>query len=126
MIQVFDFTAPTALLLGRYQPWHDGHTALFKAALAKTGQVIIGVRDVQGVGDNPFSYSSVRDRMIEALAKHGYTFGKEYVVQYLPNIVDISYGRDVGYTFTQHDLGQDTHAISATAIRADMRERGEL
>jgi hypothetical protein len=42
------------------------------------------------------------------------------------NIVDISYGRGVGYTFTQHDLGEETHSISATKIRAAMREKGEL
>jgi len=44
----------------------------------------------------------------------------------VPNIVDISYGRGVGYTFTQHDLGKDVHNISATKIRAQMREKGEL
>jgi hypothetical protein len=44
----------------------------------------------------------------------------------VPNIVDISYGRGVGYTFTEHDLGDDIHNISATKIRAEMREKGEL
>jgi hypothetical protein len=44
----------------------------------------------------------------------------------VPNIVDISYGRGVGYTFTEHDLGKAVHDISATKIRAEMREKGEL
>ena len=44
----------------------------------------------------------------------------------VPNIVDISYGRGVGYTFTEHDLGEGVHNISATKIRAEMREKGEL
>ena len=44
----------------------------------------------------------------------------------VPNIVDISYGRRVGYTFTQHDLGADIHNISATKIRAKMRTEGTL
>ena len=43
---MFDPKKPTVLLLGRWQPWHDGHLALFKRALAKTGQVVIQVRDV--------------------------------------------------------------------------------
>ena len=30
------------------QPWHDGHQALFKRCVVKTGQVIIQVRDVEG------------------------------------------------------------------------------
>jgi hypothetical protein len=44
----------------------------------------------------------------------------------VPNIVDISYGRGVGYTFTEHDLGKEIHNISATKIRAEMRDKGEL
>ena len=51
---------------------------------------------------------------------------KEYVIMIVPNIVDISYGRGVGYTFTQHDLGEDIHKISATSIREEMRKKGEL
>ena len=44
----------------------------------------------------------------------------------VPNITDISYGRGVGYTFTEHDLGAEIHKISATNIRKEMRQRGEL
>ena len=60
---MFDTKKPTVLLLGRWQPWHDGHLALFKRAISKTGQVIIQVRDVKdssggdGQDDNPVSYT---------------------------------------------------------------------
>ena len=48
----FDWQKPTVQMLGRWQPWHDGHTELFKRAHAITGQVVIQVRDVMGiVGD---------------------------------------------------------------------------
>ena len=50
----------------------------------------------------------------------------EYVVIKVPNITDISYGRGVGYTFTEHDLGEEIHKISATKIRAEMRRKKEL
>ena len=30
---MFDWQKPTVQMLGRWQPWHDGHTALFKKAL---------------------------------------------------------------------------------------------
>ena len=125
-------------MLGRWQPWHDGHTALFKKALAETGQVVIMCRDVYnfdgdaGAGrtaaqnDNPFTWNTVTSNIEDALAKEGYTYEKEYIILRVPNIVDISYGRGVGYTFTEHDLGADIHDISATKIRASMRERGEL
>jgi len=135
----FDTTKPTTLMLGRWQPWHDGHTELFKRALAETGQVCILTRNVGGIvgedagggrtmvqDDNPFDIETVRKNIISALSEQGYTYRQEYIIINVPNIVDISYGRGVGYTFTEHDLGKDIHDISATKIRAEMRAKGEL
>ena len=126
-------------MLGRWQPWHDGHTELFKRALAETGQVIIMVRDVGGIigedagggrtlvqNDNPFDFRTVKRNIKAGLESHGYKLGVEYEIISVPNIVNISWGRGVGYTFTEHDLGKTVHDISATKIRAKMRERGEL
>jgi hypothetical protein len=113
-------------MLGRWQPWHPGHTALFKKALLTTGQVCIMIRDVQGVDDNPFDIDAVRKNIIEALATEGFTYNSEYKIINVPNIVDISYGRGVGYTFTEHDLGEEIHSISATDIRAKLRTEGIL
>lgn len=135
----FNWKKPTAQMLGRWQPWHDGHTELFKKALAETGQVVIMIRDVGGIvgedagagrtakqDDNPFNVQEVQDGIVTGLAKEGYNYGEEYIILVVPNIVDISYGRGVGYTFTQHDLGADIHGISATKIRAQMRQEGKL
>lgn len=126
-------------MLGRWQPWHDGHTALFKKALKETGQVCIMVRDVMGIvgddasggrtakqDDNPFEWKQVRQGIIAGLNEAGYLIGIDYIIVKVPNIVDISYGRGVGYTFTEHDLGKDIHDISATKIRAKMRQEGKL
>ena len=125
---MFDWKKPTVQMLGRWQPWHDGHTELFKRALQKTGQVCIMYRDVGGVdagiagqADNPFDFEEVKKNIIEELFKLGFVEGKEFIVIKVPNIIDISYGRGVGYTFTQHDLGKEIHAISATKIRKKMR-----
>jgi len=136
---MFDTKKPTTQMLGRWQPWHDGHTELFKRALAETGQVCIMIRDVGGIvgsdagagrtakqDDNPFEYETVVENIKVGLAEHGYTYDEEYIIMKVPNIVDISYGRGVGYTFTEHDLGAIIHDISATKIRADMRAKGEL
>ena len=122
----FDWKKPTAQMLGRWQPWHDGHTALFERALAVSGQVSIMVRDVQGWEDNPFDYEQVWHGIRDGLQAAGYSYSDKYIVMRVPNIVDISYGRGVGYTFTEHDLGATIHDISATKIRADMRDKGEL
>ena len=123
---MFDYQKPTVEMLGRWQPWHDGHTALFKKAIAKTGQVCIMVRDVHRTENNPFGLLDVIRNIDTALSAEGYTNGKEYIINRVPNIVDISYGRDVGYSITRHDLGEEIHSISATKIRAEMREEGKL
>ena len=136
---MFDPRKPTTQMLGRWQPWHEGHTELFKRALNETGQVCIMVRDVGGIvgedagggrtasqNDNPFNFDAVCENIVDGLAEHGYSYGTEYIIKKVPNIVDISYGRGVGYTFTQHDLGEDIHKISATKVRAQMREEGTL
>ena len=128
----FDYKKPTVQLLGRWQPWHEGHTMLFEKALEITGQVLIMVRDVQGADagmgnvDNPFDFKQVENDIAGSLYTKGYIIGEDFEVMLVPNIVDISYGRGVGYTFTEHDLGERVHNISATKIRAEMREEGKL
>ena len=130
---MFDWKKPTVEMLGRWQPWHDGHTELFKRALSITGQVCIMYRDVGGVdagvdgqSDNPFKFEEVKKNIIEGLKPHGFNEGEKYIILKVPNIIDISYGRGVGYTFTEHDLGEEIHKISATNIRKEMRSKGDL
>jgi len=125
-VAVFDWKKPTVQMLGRWQPWHKGHSELFKRIHAMTGQVAIMVRDVQDVNDNPFDIEAVKKNIKENLLKEGFTFYEDYVIIQVPNIVDVSYGRGVGYTFTEHDLGAEIHDISATKIRAQMRAEGTL
>jgi hypothetical protein len=135
----FDWKKPTTQMLGRWQPWHAGHTALFKKALMETGQVCIQIRDVGGIvgqdagagrtaaqTDNPFDLDTVKANIVDALAGEGFIYNEDYIIMLVPNIVDISYGRGVGYTFSQHDLGEEIHNISATKIRAQLRAEGKL
>ena len=132
---MFDWKKPTVQMLGRWQPWHPGHRELFKRCHAITGQVCIMIRDVPvdqeanelvpGQNDNPFPYEEVVRRIAMDLDPE-FKYNVDYVIMKVPNIVDISYGRGVGYTFTEHDLGSTIHSISATKIRAEMRENGDL
>jgi len=122
---MFDWTKPTVQMLGRWQPWHDGHSALFEKAMEKTGQVCIMCREVGGVdagvegqADNPFKFNEVVERIKNSLSERGYEEGVEYIILQIPNIIDIAYGRTVGYTFTEHHLGEEIHNISATKVRA--------
>ena len=135
----FDWQKPTAMMLGRWQPWHDGHTELFCRALSETGQVAIMIRDVGGIigrdagagrtnvqEDNPFSAQEAIANIELGLTEAGFENNKHYIIMMVPNIVDISFGRGVGYTFTEHDLGKEVEHISATKIRAEMRSEGKL
>jgi adenylylsulfate kinase len=108
-----DRQKPTVQMLGRYQPWHAGHRELFKKAHAKTGQVIIMVRDT---GEEYFDWSY----LVEDLTEHNFTYGVDYEIMHVPNIVNITYGRDVGYKIEQEHLGEEIESISATDIRLAM------
>ena len=129
---MFDWKKPTVQMLGRWQPWHDGHQALFKRCFAKTGQVAIQVRDVQGASggsgqdDNPFDWETVCKNIEAGLAKDGFKRGKEYEIMLVPNIVNITYGRGVGYVFEEEVFEEEIHNISATNIRKKMRDEGKL
>ncbi len=129
---MFDPKKPTVLLLGRWQPWHDGHLALFERALAKTGQVVIQVRDVEGSSggdgqnDNPFSYEEIYKDIAEKLLSSGYKIKEDFDIQLVPNITNITYGRGVGYSIEQESFDSDIESISATKIRKCLRDEGKI
>ena len=110
-------------MLGRWQPFHDGHYALFKEIVKITGQVCIQIRDVQGVDDNPFDFETVKKNIEERLNPK---FEGQFKVMLVPNITNISYGRGVGYKIEEIVLPDEIQKISATKIRAKLREEGKL
>ena len=115
---VFDHRKETAMLMGRYQPWHLGHRKLFEEALNKVGQVCIMIRDCQGWNDsNPFSFEQVKEFIKKDLDP---IYQGQYEVISVPNITKIVYGRDVGYSFEKVELSQEIQQISATKIRKEM------
>ena len=120
---VWDNKKPTAQMLGRWQPWHTGHQKLFEEILKKTGQVHIMVRDVQGVDDNPFDFETVKKNIEDKLNPE---FEGRFKVMMVPNITNICYGRGVGYKIEEIVLSEEIQKISATKIRAKMREDGKL
>ena len=110
---MFDWKENTVLLLGRYQPWHEGHRALFDEAAKRNTQVMIGVRHTVGMTEkDPLHFDQVRNFIHNDMPTAN--------VVKVPNITNIVYGRDVGYKIEQVDLGADIHAISATEKRKEM------
>jgi hypothetical protein len=115
---VFDWKKPTVQMLGRWQPWHAGHRALFERLLEKTGQVIIQVRDVQGwQGSNPFEVEQVKRFILRDLDP---LYQGAYEIQVVPNIVHIGWGRGVGYTSGEETFNDEIVEISATKIRKEI------
>ena len=115
---IFDWKKETVQMLGRWQPWHPGHRALFERALSKTGQVVIQIRDCQGWQDsNPFAIEQVKSLIRRDLDP---LYQGRYEIQVVPNIVNITYGRDVGYKIEQEIFDENIHSISATKIRKTM------
>ena len=114
---MIDYSKPTAQMLGRWQPFHDGHFELFKKILEKTGQVIIMVRDMPQTENNPFIFEDIKKRIEEKLKDY---IGKFDVIK-VPNITNICYGRDVGYKIEEVVLPKEIQEISATKIREQLK-----
>lgn len=114
---MIDYKKPTAQMLGRWQPFHDGHIALFKKILEKTGQVQIMVRTMPKSDNNPFEFEEIKKRIEEKLKDY---IGKFEVLQ-VANITNICYGRDVGYKIEKIILPKEIQKISATEIRNKLK-----
>jgi adenylylsulfate kinase len=116
---IFDPRKPTALFLGRYQPFHEGHKALIAAGLERVGQACIAVRNTQGIdASNPFDFEYVRARIEHGLKE----FQGRFVVVLVPNITNIFYGRDVGYLIERIDLDAALEGVSATEARRKLTQ----
>lgn len=110
----FEPQKPTALFIGRYQPFHAGHLRLIEEGLKRVGQVCIAVRDTHGIDNkNPLPFFAVKQRIEAALS----AYDGRFVIVALPNITNVFYGRDVGYAVERIVLDEPTEAISATKIR---------
>lgn len=114
---VFDDKRPTALFVGRYQPFHDGHKALIEEGIRRVGQACVAVRDTGGTdASNPFAFEYVRSRIELSLRAHQGRF----VIVPLPNISHIFFGRDVGYAIERLELDKELEMVSATSVRSTM------
>lgn len=112
---LFDWSAPTTLQLGRYQPWHDGHEALKNEAHKRTDQVLLGVRNTYNTSEkDPLTYGQVEDYIRQSSNLNN------TAILRLPNITNIVYGRDVGYKIEHVELPADIQAISATQKRKEL------
>jgi cytidyltransferase-like protein len=113
-----------AMFIGRWQPLHDGHKALFKQAMDEGKNVLICIRDIKPDEKNPFTADEVKENIMEH-----YIFemmdGKVKVM-IIPDICSVEFGRGVGYDIIEHVPPQAIHDISATKIREQLKKDGKL
>ena len=110
-----------AMFVGRWQPLHPGHQALFQRAMDAGKNVLICIRDIQPDEKNPFSAEQVLENIT--------TFYKDeprVKVMIIPDICSIEFGRGVGYDIIEHIPPTEIADISATKIREQMRQEGKL
>ena len=110
-----------AMFVGRWQPLHPGHQALFQRAMDEGKNVLICIRDIQPDEKNPFSAKQVLENIT--------TFYKNeprVTVMIIPDICSIEFGRGVGYDIIEHIPPTEIADISATKIREQMKQEGKL
>jgi adenylylsulfate kinase len=102
-----------SLFIGRWQPLHQGHLALFDKMRQEGRQILIGIRNTGINEQNPFSVEEriqqIKNQVPDA----------KFVV--LPDIEAVCYGRKVGYEIKEIKLGDELEKISATEIRKTLK-----
>ncbi len=110
----FSWKKKTAIYIGRFQPFHDGHKKLFLKALKKNNQVCILVMDSFGVGKkNPFKFDFVKKKIQSELK----LYRNKFIIIKIPVVSEVVYGRKVGYKIKKIILNKNIEKISATKIR---------
>ena len=109
-----------SLFIGRWQPLHDGHKALFQQVLDEGGNVCIAIRDVEPDEKNPFSPKEVFDK-IRIEYQELISRGRVRII-IIPDICSVEFGRGVGYDIIEHVPPTDIAEISATKIREQMNK----
>ncbi len=105
--------------IGRWQPLHDGHKALFQQKLDEGGNVLIMIRDVQRDEKNPYTaaevYVTISDFYTD-LIKAG-----RVKVMKIPDVCSVDFGRGVGYDIVEWIPPAEIGEISATKIRESLK-----
>jgi len=104
-----------SLFIGRWQPLHDGHKAMFQQVLDEGGKVLIAIRDVEPDEKNPFKAFDIYLKVSEFYADND-----NVRVMVLPDICSVDFGRGVGYDIVEHIPPPEVAEISATKIRKEL------
>jgi len=112
------------LFIGRWQPLHDGHKALFQQVLDRGDKLCIAIREGEVNEKNPFTALEVMANISEYY-KNNILLGQVKVIT-IPDISSVNFGRGVGYDIIEYIPPAEVADISATKVREEMRKNGTL
>ena len=113
-----------SMLVGRYQPFHDGHKWLMNQCLDEGKNVLICIRDIEPDDKNPYTSQEVENRITGGLLDLIQEGRVKVII--IPDIESVNFGRGVGYDIIEHIPPQEVSDISATKIREQLRNEGKL
>ena len=113
-----------SMVVGRFQPFHDGHKWLMNQCLDEGKNVLICIRDIEPDDKNPYTSEEVYNNVSQELSE---LIGEGRVkIIIIPDIESVNFGRGVGYDIIEHIPPQEVSDISATKIREQLRNEGKL
>lgn len=98
-----------SFFIGRWQPLHEGHLALFDKVRQEGKKILIGIRDTEINETDPYSVNE-RIEMIRQQVP-------DAKIVVIPDIEEVVHGRKVGWGIRQIHLDSKIEDISATKIR---------
>jgi cytidyltransferase-like protein len=113
-----------AMFIGRWQPLHDGHKALFQGVLNEGKNVLICIRDGEVNEKNPYTSQEVLLNITLELKEQ--IEGGRIKIMIIPDICSVEFGRGVGYDIIEHIPPTEVAEISATKIREQLKSEGKL
>lgn len=99
-----------SLIIGRFQPFHEGHAYLIKDVLDRGRMPVVAIRDTPYDRNNPFSIYERRKMIHER-------FGDFVDTIVFPNIDEVIFGRSPGWSLREVEPPADLIAISGTENR---------
>jgi cytidyltransferase-like protein len=113
-----------AMFVGRWQPIHLGHQALFQQSLNEGKNILICIRDVKPDEKNPYTAEEVQMNFYDVYALLINSGIMKVII--IPDICSIDFGRGVGYDIIEHIPPTEMAKVSATKIREQLRKDGKL
>lgn len=113
-----------SMFIGRWQSFHEGHRWLVNQRLEQGKNVLICIRDIEPNEQNPYTAKEVETNIKKHLWK---LVGEQRVkVMIIPDIESVNFGRGVGYDIIEHLPPDEIKEISATKIREELKQKGEI